>query len=116
MTDPMVNPTVSVVIAVYNGARWIAETLDSVLAQSFPRFEVIVVDDGSTDATPAVAASYGDRVRYLRQDNGGQPSARNAGIRAARGSYIAFVDADDLWVPTKLQMQVDFLARQPSLY
>jgi glycosyltransferase involved in cell wall biosynthesis len=109
------SPMVSVVIAAYSAARWIAETLDSVLAQTFQDFEVIVVDDGSTDETPEVVAGYGSRVRYLRQENGGQPSARNFGIRAVRGSYVAFLDADDLWLPEKLQLQMDLLSRHPNL-
>jgi glycosyltransferase involved in cell wall biosynthesis len=108
-------PTVSVVIAAYNAARWIAETLDSVLAQTFRDFEVIVVDDGSTDQTSEVVAGYRDRIRYLRKENGGEPSARNVGIRATRGSYIAFVDADDLWLPEKLQLQMELLSRRPDL-
>jgi glycosyltransferase involved in cell wall biosynthesis len=109
------NPSVSVVIPAYNAARWIAETLDSVLAQTFRDFEVIVVDDGSTDETPDVVGRYGSRVRYLRKEKGGTPSARNAGIRAARGSYIAFVDADDLWLPEKLQLQMELFLKQRDL-
>ena len=109
------SPTVSVVIAAYNAARWIAETLDSVLAQTFRDFEVIVVDDGSSDQTPEIVAGYKDRIRYLRKENGGQPSARNVGIRAACGSYIAFVDADDLWLPKKLELQMELFCRRPDL-
>lgn len=109
------SPTVSVVIAAYNAARWTAETLGSVLAQTFRNFEVIVVDDGSTDQTPEVVAGYKDRIRYLRKENAGAASARNVGIRAARGSYIAFVDADDLWLPEKLQLQMDLFSRHPDL-
>jgi glycosyltransferase involved in cell wall biosynthesis len=86
-----------------------------VLAQTFLDFEVIVVDDGSSDETPEVVAGYGSRVRYLRKENGGAASARNVGIRAARGSYIAFVDADDLWLPEKLQLQMDLFSRHPDL-
>ncbi len=113
------NPIVTVVIPAYNAARWIGETLDSVLAQSFPRdepdLEVIVVDDGSTDETSELVRAYGSRVRYLRKENGGAAAARNAGILAARGSYIAFVDADDLWMPEKLQMQMDLFSEHPDL-
>lgn len=100
--------TVSVVIPAYNAAAWIAETLDSVLAQQCADLEVIVVDDGSTDETAAVVACY-PQVRYLCKPNGGQASARNAGIRAACGEYIAFVDADDLWLPEKLRLQLALL-------
>ena len=105
------NPTVSVVIPAYNAARWIGETLDSILAQAFQDFEVIVVNDGSTDDTAAVVAGFGDRVYCIHKPNGGQASARNVGIRAAKGEYIAFVDADDLWAKEKLQLQVDLLKR-----
>ena len=105
------NPTVSVVIPAYNAARWIGETLDSILAQTFQDFAVIVVDDGSTDDTAAVVAGFGERVCCMHKSNGGQSSARNVGIRAARGEYIAFVDADDLWAKEKLRLQVDLLKR-----
>lgn len=101
-------PLVSVVIPAYNAALWIAETLESVLAQTFQDFEVIVVDDGSTDDTAAVVARFA-RVRCIRTPNGGQASARNVGIRAAQGEYVAFVDADDLWSPDKLWLQTDLL-------
>ncbi|MGO9273601.1 MAG: glycosyltransferase family 2 protein [Terriglobia bacterium] len=109
------NPKVSVVIPAYNAARWIAGTLDSVLAQTFRNFEVIVVDDGSSDETPQVVAGYGSRVRYLRKENGGAASARNVGIHASGGPYIAFLDADDLWLPEKLQLQMDLFSRHPDL-
>ncbi len=105
------SPLVSVVITAYNASRWIAETLDSVLAQDFTDFEVIVVDDGSTDDTAQVVAGYAERVCCIHRPNGGQPSARNVGIRAARGEYIAFLDADDLWSKEKLRLQVDLLKR-----
>jgi glycosyltransferase involved in cell wall biosynthesis len=108
-------PTVSVVIPAYNAAPWIAETIDSVLAQTFSDFEVIVVDDGSTDETPNIVSSYEDSIRYLRKRNGGSASARNAGIRAAQGAYIAFVDADDLWMPQKLELQMDLLSNDIDL-
>lgn len=98
-------PQISVVIPAYNAARWIAETVESVLAQTFRDFEIIVVDDGSTDATSAVVAKY-ERVRCIHQANGGLSSARNAGIRAATGDYIAFIDADDLWQHDKLEAQI----------
>jgi|SRR5579859_5860201 len=100
--------TVSVVIPAYNAAKWIASTLDSVLAQDFQDFEVIVVNDGSTDLTASILANY-TRINCLHKTNGGLGSARNAGIRAAQGEYIAFVDADDLWLPSKLTLQVQLL-------
>lgn len=104
-------PLVSVVITAYNASKWIRETLKSVLAQDFTDFEVVVVDDGSTDDTAQVIAAYGRSVRCIQRPNGGQPSARNAGIRAARGEYIAFVDADDLWAKEKLRFQMDLIKR-----
>jgi glycosyltransferase involved in cell wall biosynthesis len=103
------------VIPAYNAAPWISETLDSVLAQTFDDFEVIVVDDGSTDETPEIVSRYQDSVRYLRKGNGGSASARNAGIRAAQSAYIAFVDADDLWMPQKLELQMDLLSKDTDL-
>lgn len=102
-------PLVSVVITAYNASNWIGETLESVLAQDFSDFEVIVVDDGSTDDTTMVVAGFGERVYCIHKANGGQPSARNVGIQAARGEYIAFVDADDLWAKEKLRLQVKLL-------
>jgi len=96
-----------VVIPAYNAERWIGETLVSVLTQTLPPMEIIVVDDGSTDGTSSLVQRYGSQVRYLYQENQGAGAARNAGMRAASGQYIAFVDADDLWKPEKLALQVD---------
>jgi glycosyltransferase involved in cell wall biosynthesis len=100
--------SVSVVIGVYNSARWIGEALDSVLAQTRPLRDVIVVDDGSTDDTPSIVASYGDVVTYLQEEHRGRPH-RNRGIRAARGDFIAFIDGDDYWQPQKLDTQLELL-------
>ena len=115
MMNTATNPTVSVIIPAYNAAPWIAETIDSVLNQTFKDFEVIVVDDGSTDATAEVVASYKPQVQYLYKNNGGPSSARNTGICAACGRYIAFLDADDLWLPEKLQIQMQLFSQNPSL-
>lgn len=109
------SPTVSVVIPCYNGAAFLRETLDSVLAQTHPVLEVIVVDDGSTDDSAAIAESYGPPVRVIRQANAGESSARNRGIDEAKGSLVAFVDADDLWEPEKLAIQANRFHRQPDL-
>jgi glycosyltransferase involved in cell wall biosynthesis len=110
-------PRVSVVIPTYNRAALIRETLDSVLAQTIGDSEVIVVDDGSTDDTATVIATYGSRVLYLHQENAGQAAARNRGIRAAGAEYIAFVDDDDLWLPAKLEKQLaGLLAHQDSTW
>lgn len=103
----MEQPLISCIIPVFNGERYLGEALDSILAQSYRPIELIVVDDGSTDRTAGVVAAFGDQVRYLRQNNQGPSSARNLGIRAAGGGFIAFLDADDLWHPEKLQRQMD---------
>ena len=109
----MIKPLISGIVPVYNGERYLRETLDSMLAQTYQPLEVIVVDDGSTDGTPKVVAGYGDRVRYIYQENSGPAIARNRGIDAARGEFIAFLDADDLWHPEKLMRQMTrFEARQ----
>jgi glycosyltransferase involved in cell wall biosynthesis len=110
-------PTVSVVVAAYNMARYVADAVRSVLAQTYTDLEVIVIDDGSTDGTADVMKVFeGDpRVKYVRQANLGQPRAKNAGILAARGRFIAFCDADDLWVPNKLERQLPRFDADPKV-
>jgi glycosyltransferase involved in cell wall biosynthesis len=105
-------PTVSVIIPAYNTAQFVAEAVDSVLQQSYPPLEVIVVDDGSTDDTSAVLQRYvhDQRVRCIRQQNGGAGKARNLGVQHAVGELIAFLDSDDLWVAQKLALQVPLFA------
>ncbi len=107
--DPMIK--VSVIIPTYNYAKFIPEAIRSVLDQTFCDFELIIVDDGSTDETREVIKPYLDdaRVKYVYQENKGLSSARNLGITTSRGEYIAFLDADDLWMPEKLQKQVPLL-------
>ena len=97
--------TVSVVIPCYNGAAFLRETLASVLAQTHPVLEVIVVDDGSTDDSADIAASFGPPVRVARQPNRGESVARNRGVRESRGDWIAFLDADDAWLPNRIEAQ-----------
>jgi glycosyltransferase involved in cell wall biosynthesis len=107
-------PRVSVVIPAYNAARWIGRTLASVERQTVAAIEIIVVDDGSTDATPellADAAARDPRIRVLRQPNGGVAGARNAGIAAARAPFVAPIDADDLWHPTRLERHLEAFTR-----
>jgi glycosyltransferase involved in cell wall biosynthesis len=99
-------PTVSVVIPTYNRAKYVTETIDSVLSQSYTDYEIIVVNDGSTDNTREALAPYMDRIRYIHQKNSGVSAARNRGIKAARGKWIAFLDSDDIWVPEKLEKQI----------
>ena len=107
----MTQPKISVVIPVYNRAHLIGDTIESVLEQTYDNFEILVVDDGSTDDTDSVVKSYGDSVRYIYQENMGMGGAhaRNTGIDAATGDFIAFLDSDDEWLPTKLNLQVQLL-------
>ena len=112
----MSNPTVSVVIPVYNGENYLQVAIESVLAQTFQDFEIIVIDDGSKDSTPEIAQRY-DRVRYVRQENAGAAAAVNHGIRLARGRYFAWLSHDDLYSPEKLSEQVKALqhAGEPAV-
>lgn len=114
MTDRE-TPTVSVVIPAYNAAPLLPDTIDSVLDQTYAHVEVIVVDDGSADETPEILADYGDAIRAIRQENAGSASARNRGIEAAEGEYIALLDADDRWLPRKLERQMQQLTTHPDL-
>jgi len=111
----MKHDLISCIVPVFNGERYLGETLDSILAQTYQPLELIVVDDGSTDGTATVAASYGKRIRYLWQTNAGEAVARNQGLSAAQGEFIAFLDADDLWHPEKLARQMARLQERPEL-
>ena len=106
---------ISVVIPAYNAGGFIKRTIDSVLAQTYRDYEVIVVDDGSTDNTAEAVRSYAGKVRYIYQENAGDGPARNTGIRAAKGDWIAFLDHDDEWLPQKLELQMKLLDRNPAL-
>jgi glycosyltransferase involved in cell wall biosynthesis len=108
-------PKVSVVIPAYNCAEYISETIESVLNQTYHDYEIIVVDDGSTDATGEVVKEYGDRLQYIYQQNQGAAAARNRGIRLARGELIAFLDGDDLFLPNKLAVQAAYFDANPSV-
>ena len=112
--DRIAIPEVSVIIPAYNAGRTIDAALQSVFAQTFRSFEVIVVDDGSTDDTAARLARWADRVTCLRQSNRGPAHARNQALRVASGELIAFLDADDVWLPRKLERQVAYFRRFPS--
>jgi GT2 family glycosyltransferase len=107
--------SVSLIIATFNHARFLPVALDSALAQTLAGVEVIVVDDGSTDDTPAVLSRYTDRMRVIRQANRGLAAARNAGLAVARGTYVSFLDADDVVTPTKLAEQVALLEAAPTV-
>jgi glycosyltransferase involved in cell wall biosynthesis len=111
----MNHAVVSVVIPVYNGARYLATAIDSALAQTYTPLEVVVVNDGSTDSSHEVIASYGGRVRSVSQPNQGVAAARNAGIALADGEFIAFLDQDDCWLPGKVAAQVKCFELDPRL-
>lgn len=100
-------PAVSVIIPTYNAGAYITEAIESVFKQTYKDFEVIICDDGSTDNTEKVLESYGTQIRYILQKNKGPASARNIGIKDAKGEYIAFLDADDIWLPEKLELQMN---------
>jgi glycosyltransferase involved in cell wall biosynthesis len=110
-----VGARVSVVIPVYNGATYLAEAIASVNAQSVSPYEVVVVDDGSTDDSAAVAAESASIVRVIRQVNGGPGVAMNTGVDAAVGTHVAFISADDLWAPNKLELQLTALESEVDL-
>ena len=110
------NPTVSVIIPTYNRVHLIRRAIQSVLNQTYQDFEVIIVDDGSTDNTEEVVKSFNDpRIRYIRHEkNKGAATARNTGIKAARGKFIAFQDSDDEWLPEKLEKQMKVFENTPA--
>jgi glycosyltransferase involved in cell wall biosynthesis len=112
----MASPVVSVVIPTFNHRDTIGATLDSVFAQTFREFEVVVVDDGSIDGTAELLRPLAEqgRIRYVRQENAGQSAARNRGLHEAQGEFIAFLDDDDLWPPDKLEWQVEALRERPD--
>ena len=105
----MAQPFVSVILPVYNRDAWVARAIDSVLAQSYRNFELIVVDDGSTDGTRGVLERYGEQITLLTQERGGAYAARNLALRRARGELVAFIDSDDVWLPHRLARQVPLL-------
>lgn len=106
---------VSVILPTCNRAWIVAEAIDSVLAQEYAPFELIVVDDGSTDDTVKLLAGYGDRIRVISQENRGVSAARNRGIQAAKGNLLAFIDSDDCWLPGKLARQVAYMNAHPEM-
>lgn len=114
-TEAVHVPRVSVVIPAYNSAAKVKQAIESVLAQTYNDFEIVVIDDGSTDNTESIVRAFGDRVLYFRQENQGAGAARNSGIWKSRGEYIAFLDSDDLWSAEKLSVQVPLLENDPEL-
>jgi glycosyltransferase involved in cell wall biosynthesis len=107
-------PSISAVVAAYQAEDFVAEAIDSILGQTRPPDEVVVVDDGSTDRTADTLSTYGDQIRVLRQENAGYPGAMNRAIREARGDYVALCGADDIWEPRKLEWQAEALAEHPE--
>ena len=107
-------PLVSVIIPTYNREKIITRAIDSVFAQTYRDFEIVVLDDGSQDNTKAVAQAYGPKVHYFYQDNKGIAGARNAGMHQTAGDYIAFLDSDDYWLPGKLERQMALFRQHPE--
>jgi glycosyltransferase involved in cell wall biosynthesis len=114
MPEPK-SPLVSVIVPVYNGQETVCRAIDSVLGQTYREHEIIVVDDGSTDSSVELLREYGRRVQLVQQKHSGVSTARNTGLSASKGEYIAFLDCDDTWIPEKLQLQVEILEKYPSV-
>jgi glycosyltransferase involved in cell wall biosynthesis len=110
------DPLVSVIIPTFNRAHCIEQSVQSVLNQTYTNYELLLVDDGSTDNTQEVLARFGDKIRIIVQDNAGVSAARNQGIRAARGKYVAFLDSDDLWLPEKLEHQLTLMSTDNVIF
>jgi glycosyltransferase involved in cell wall biosynthesis len=108
-------PLINCIVPVFNGERYLGEALESILKQSYRAIEIIVADDGSTDETARIVSRYGERIRYLRQPNAGPAAARNLGLAAAKGEFVAFLDADDLWHAEKLERQMACFETRPEL-
>jgi glycosyltransferase involved in cell wall biosynthesis len=106
---------ISAIIPAYNSAEFIADAVNSILKQTFPITEIIIIDDGSTDATQSVVEALPGPITYIKQQNQGPSAARNAGIKAAKSEWIAFLDADDQWTPDKIEQQFKLLETNPSL-
>ncbi len=107
-------PLISCIVPVYNGECFVAEALESIFAQTYDPIEVVIVDDGSEDGTAKKLASFGERIRMIRQANAGPSAARSRGLKEAAGQLVAFQDADDLWLPEKLKLQMERLAARPE--
>jgi glycosyltransferase involved in cell wall biosynthesis len=113
--QPPVPRLVSCIVPVFNGERFVADAVESLLAQTYSQREVIVVDDGSDDGTLGVLARFGDQIRVLRQANAGPSGARNHGMEESRGAFVAFLDADDIWVEDKLELQMAVFEAHPEI-
>jgi glycosyltransferase involved in cell wall biosynthesis len=110
------SPIVSVILPTYNCALFLPESIGSILLQTYKSYEIIVVDDGSTDNTKEVLSPFMQRIKYIKlEQNRGLPTARNIGIQSAQGKYIAFLDADDLWLPEKLEADMEYFDKHPDI-
>lgn len=109
-------PLVSVVIPFYNGVEWLTEAVQSVLDQTYGNFEIIVVNDGSKEDISEFLARFGDKIIYKFKENGGAASARNLALKITRGDYIAFLDSDDIWMPTKTEKQIEFMKQRNAMW
>jgi glycosyltransferase involved in cell wall biosynthesis len=110
-----IRPLISIIIPVFNGERYLSETIDSVLNQSYRPIDVVILDDGSTDNSADIAKRYLPSIKYYYQPNGGIASALNQGISRSEGEYLSFLDADDLWLPDKLALQIKALETDPTI-
>jgi len=108
-------PLVSVIIPVYNQEKYIQECVESVINQDYKKIEIIVVDDGSTDGTADILKSFGDQIKYIRQENQGPAASVNTGIKTSKGSLICWFGSDDVYMTNKISEQVDFLLKEPSI-
>lgn len=108
-------PLVSVIVPVYNAAQFLRETLESILEQTYRPFEIIAVNDGSTDSSQEILEEYAHRIQCIHQENQGVAIARNVGVECSLGNYVAFCDADDIWFPRKLESQMDIVKRHPCV-
>ena len=107
--------SVSVILPVYNGEKYLAEAIESALGQTERPLEVIVIDDGSTDGSGRIATRFESEIRYIRQEKSGVGEARNRGVKHSRGEYLAFLDADDIWLQNKLALQMNAFRKEPEL-
>ena len=107
---------VSVIIPFYNGVKWLEEAVQSVLDQTYKNFEIIVINDGSPEDVTDFLAKYGDKIKYYYKENGGSATARNLGLKEAKGEYIALLDSDDIWLPDKTQLQVAFMEKSGAMW
>ena len=111
----MSSPLVSCIVPVFNGEPYLREAVESILAQTHRPLEIVIADDGSTDASPRIAREFGKGIRYVRQDTAGPSATRNFGLAAATGAFVAFLEADDLWHPEKLSRQIARFDARPEL-